>query len=137
MATLVAMEFAAVGFPFNAGGAAFGAGAGGVVGMVLAVVEFGDEITADGSALWAFADAAGDADLVPVNGMLRLDRFNGFAVGGFGLAQDHAAPGALGIGEGSNALDESDAPLAMNTFNNSTACHDYAEWTAKPWLRNS
>jgi predicted DNA-binding transcriptional regulator AlpA len=54
----MAKEFAAVGFPFNAGGAALGAGAGGVVLLTLAVVEFGDEITADGSALWAFADAA-------------------------------------------------------------------------------
>ena len=72
-------------FSFYASAAAFGTGTGGVVGLALAVVEFGDEITADGVALWAFPDAAGDADLVPVNGMLRLDRFNGFAVGGFGL----------------------------------------------------
>ena len=126
------MEFAAVGFPFNAGGAAFRTGASGVVGLALAVVEFGDEITADGVALRALSDAASDTDLVPVNGMLRLDRFNGFVVGGFGLAQDHTAPGAFRIGEYSNALDESDAPPAMNAFNNCTACHDYAEWTAKP-----
>ena len=136
LATLVAMEFAGMGFPFDPGGAAFGTGASGVVGLVLAVVKFGDEITADGVALRALSDAAGDADLVPVNSILRLDRFNGFAVGGFGLAQDHTAPGAFRIGEYSNALDESDAPLAMNTFNNCTACHDYAEWTAKPWSRN-
>ena len=123
-------------FPFYASAAAFRAGASGVVGLALAVVEFGDELTADGVALWAFPDAAGDADLVPVNGMLRLDRFNGFAVGGFGLVQDHASRRALGTGENSNALDEFDAPLAMNTFNNCTACHDYAEWTAKPWSRN-
>lgn len=62
-----------MGFPFDPGGAAFGTGTGGVVGLVLAVVKFGDEITADGVALRALSDAAGDADLVPVNGLARLD----------------------------------------------------------------
>lgn len=130
------MEFAAVGLPFNSSIAAPGAGAVGVIGLAITIVKLGDKVTADGSALWAFPDAAGDANLVPVNGMLSFDRFNGFAVGRFGLAQDHAAPRALGIREDSNALNETHAPLAMNAFNNRGACHDYAEWTAKPCSRS-
>ena len=69
-----------MGFPFNAGGAALGTGAGGVVGLALAVVEFGDEVTADGVALRAFSDAAGDADLVPINGLVSFNRFKNLSL---------------------------------------------------------
>ena len=67
-------------FSFYGSAAAFRAGASGVVGLALAVVEFGDEITADGVALRAFSDAAGDADLVPINGLVSFNRFKNLSL---------------------------------------------------------
>jgi hypothetical protein len=59
--------------------------------MFFAVVKFGNKVTAYGSAIRAFSDATGDADAVPVNGMLRLNGFDRFAVSRLGIAHHQTA----------------------------------------------
>ena len=91
--------------------------------LSVAIAELGPEVTADRAALSTLSDAAADADSMPVDRVRLLNGFNGLAVSLWGFPHNHTAPRTCRICKTSNALDEPDARLAMNAFNNCAACH--------------